>query len=184
MQPEKWEILHSQYLVDDHWLRLRSDKCRLPNGKIIDPFYITEYVDWVNIVALTPDQDIVLVRQYRHGRGRIALELPGGMIETGQTPELAAQRELIEETGYSSEKWIKLGSVCANPDSHTNLSHAYLALDAIFTREQQLDENEFIEVEKMGFQKFVKMALSSQIDQALHVTSCFWALMYLQEHDL
>ena len=184
MQPDKWDVLASEYLVDNRWLRLRKDRCRLPNGNIIEDFFVTEYTDWVNVLALTEEQEVVLVRQYRHGRSRVALELPGGMIEAGQNPAQAARLELLQETGFEARQWHRLGAVCANPDNHTNQSFSYLALGAHRTGQQQLDANEIIAVELVPLPEFVQMAQDGQLDQALHITSLFWALNYLKEAGL
>ena len=99
-----WTRLDSRYVVRDDWLTLRADTYRLPDECEIAPYYIIEYRDWVNAVALTQDHEIVLVRQFRPGLGRIILEIPGGSTEPGESSMLeAAQRELLEETGYAGQ---------------------------------------------------------------------------------
>jgi hypothetical protein len=90
-----WETLGSRYVVKDRWLTLRTDDCRNADGQLIAPYYVLEYPPWVNVLALTPEHDAVLVRQYRHGVRRIILELPGGAVdEQDACVQDAARREL------------------------------------------------------------------------------------------
>src|SRR6476620_5266589 len=97
----EWKVLESEYLFNDEpWLTIRREKCELPNGKIMPAYYIIEYPTWVSVLALTKDNKAVFVKQYRHGLGVISTELPGGVVEPGETPEQGAVRELKEETGY------------------------------------------------------------------------------------
>ncbi len=81
MHPFDWQLLKSEYLIQDQWLSLRADTCQLPNGRTIAPYYVLEYPPWVNIVALTREHQVVLVRQYRHGVQQTVLELPSGTVD-------------------------------------------------------------------------------------------------------
>src|SRR5690606_11844728 len=96
-----WETLSSEYLVKAPWAVLRKDVCRMPNGHLVPEYYVLEYPDWVNMVALTTENRFILVRQYRHGVREDVLEIPGGVIDPGEIPEEAARREMLEETGFS-----------------------------------------------------------------------------------
>jgi ADP-ribose pyrophosphatase len=102
--------------------------------------------DWVNVAAVTPAGKLVLIRQYRHGSGAITTEIPGGMLDQGESPLDAAKRELSEETGYSTDHWEQIGMVEPNPAFQTNRTYTFLARDAIRTEAQHLDANEDIEV--------------------------------------
>jgi 8-oxo-dGTP pyrophosphatase MutT (NUDIX family) len=110
---------------------------------------VLETADWVNVVALTPAGKIVCVHQHRFGVGKSTLEIPAGLIESGETPEQAARRELEEETGYTSAEWESLGSVQANPAFLNNHCHLWLALNVEKTHPMDLDENEDIEVTEL-----------------------------------
>ena len=104
-EDRKWKVLESEYLIRRPWLTARRDRAELPDGRINNEYYVLEYPDWVNIIAVTEDGDIVLERQYRHGLGNTCYELPCGVIEKGETPLEAAKRELLEETGYAGGQW-------------------------------------------------------------------------------
>jgi 8-oxo-dGTP pyrophosphatase MutT (NUDIX family) len=106
--------------------------------------------DWVNVVALTPEGKVVVVRQYRFGSGSLTTEIPAGIIEPGETSQEAAQRELSEETGYSSEEWEYLGYVEPNPAYLDNRCHHWLARNATKTGEPELDEGEDVAVGELS----------------------------------
>ena len=104
-----WKLLDSEYLFKDAWLTARKDRCITPSGKIVDPYYVLEYNNWVNGVAIAEDGKVIMIRQYRQGYGRTVLEIPGGTMDsTDVSPEAAMRRELLEETGYEFEKLISL----------------------------------------------------------------------------
>src|SRR5262245_21028018 len=114
-EPQAWEVLGSAYLSRKPWLTLRQDRVRLPGGAVIDEYFVLEYPAWVNVVAVTSEGRVVLVRQYRHGLGRVGVELPAGVIDPGDpSPESAARRELLEETGYGGGAWGPLCVASAN----------------------------------------------------------------------
>ena len=113
-----WKVLGSTITYQDPWIKVRSDRCVDGRGREISPFHVLEYPDWVNVVALTPQGEIVLVREYRHGAGEVVLGLPGGIIEPdGEKPSAAARRELVEETGYEGKECIEVGWTHANPSN-------------------------------------------------------------------
>ena len=175
MTIKPWKILESHYLHKN----VRIDKCELPDGKVIEGF-VLEYGDWATILALTKQQDVVLVRQYRHGAQKVILELPGGAMEAGeQSPLQAARRELLEETGYTSDTFIQIGCVSPNPANQTNLIYSFLALDAYPAGNQYLDETEDIEVELKPLEEVITMAKKSELLQSMQVSAVFFALAYL-----
>ncbi|MCB1315092.1 MAG: NUDIX hydrolase [Leptospiraceae bacterium] len=182
MTVAKWKILESNYLVDDKWLRLRVDRCELPDGRIIAPFYVYELPDWAIVLALTREQRVVLVRQYRHGRQQIGPELISGIIEKNENPLDAARRELLEETGYAGTQWIDLGTTCANPDSHTNNAHLFLTLDAYPAGAQNLDPLEILDVELISLSEMWRRAQDGRFLQAMHLAAILRAMPHLPKN--
>ena len=141
-----WKTLSSEYLIKRPWLTARRDKVQLPDGRILDEYYVLEYPTWVNVIAITKEGEMVLVRQYRHALGRTNFELVAGVLEKGEDPLVAAQRELLEETGYSGGEWKELMQLSANSSTMTNLTHCFLAEGVEKTALQNLDASEDLEV--------------------------------------
>ena len=180
MHPFDWAILESTYIVRDPWQIIHADKCQLPNGRITGPYYVLEYGTWVNVVALTKQQEVVLVRQYRHGIQRTILEIPGGAMDSEDASPLAAiRRELLEETGYTSNTLIETGRVCPNPANHNNFLHSFLATDVERIGEPQLDATEQIEVVLMPLGQAIELAQNGGLLQAMNVSALFFALAHL-----
>lgn len=178
----KWKLLNSEYLHKEPWLTVRKDKAETPDGKIVDAYYVHEYPDWVNAVALTEDGKIIMVKQYRHAIGRTLIEIPGGTLDdTDPDPEFGMRRELLEETGYAFDNMINMGAVSANPSTNTNLTHMFLATGGKKVQEQQLDHNEDIEVILMTVEEVKALLMGNQIIQSLHATCLFYALEKLGE---
>ncbi|MBI5003446.1 NUDIX hydrolase [Candidatus Woesearchaeota archaeon] len=146
MENKKWKILKQQYLEKNDWIKLRKDSCVTPKGKTVDPYYVMEIEDVSCAVAITKQEKIVLVKEYKHGVQKEILQLPCGYIDKNEDPFTAAKRELAEETGYTSKKWTTLGAFTGSPGRLTHYYHFFLAEDCEKTREQKLDELETLEV--------------------------------------
>lgn len=142
----KWEILHSDYLLMTPWLTVRKDHIRQPSGGELDDFYVIESQDWVNVIAITEDGQYIIEEQYRHGIGEVCTELCAGKVEDGETPLQAAQRELLEETGYAGGEWSLIGVFSPNTSAMTNYCHCYLAKMVKKVQDQHLDNSEDIRV--------------------------------------
>jgi 8-oxo-dGTP pyrophosphatase MutT (NUDIX family) len=126
-----WRVLSSERVIEDRWIDLRADRCVTAAGVEIAPYYVLAYPAWVHVVAITPDDELVLVQQYRHGAGLACLEIPGGVIDpTDVDPIAAGRRELSEETGFAANTWQMVSSLYANPANQTNRVHTVLAFDA------------------------------------------------------
>lgn len=176
----KWKTLSSEYLFNDTWLKARKDRCERPDGKIVDPYYVMEYPDWVTGLAFTTDEKIILIKQYRHALGEECLELPGGCVDaTDQDYEAAVRREFIEETGYTFKTAEYLGRTSSNPSTNANLLHMFLLRGGEKYHEQQLDQNEEIQVFLLELEVFKQMLLENKFAQSMHVANIFYALQKL-----
>ncbi len=174
MSMKPWKILDSNHIRP----QIRIDKCELPNGKLLDAT-VLEFRTWANIVAITKDQEVVLVRQYRHGGKKDFLEFPGGIVEDGEDPLLGIQRELLEETGFKASKVIEVGALYPNPAMQTNQLFCYLAFDVEKVALQDLDDGEDIEVELIHVDELIALVKSGELSHALDVAVFFQALVYL-----
>ncbi|MBV8189928.1 MAG: NUDIX hydrolase [Alphaproteobacteria bacterium] len=158
-RPAAGRVLRSEQLIEQPWMALRRERLRDADGSTAE-HVVLEYPDWVDVVALTADFDIVLVDQYRHPVHEMRTELPAGAVDRNEPPLQAIQRELREETGYVSEDWHLLGSAPVNPAWQTNRIHSFLALGARHAGEQELDKGEFIRGRRLPFLEFLR-----QVDQ-------------------
>lgn len=138
----KWETLSSHYIIKRPWLTARRDEVKLPNGTVYPEYYVLEYPDWINVVARTKDGKYVMVRQYRHGIREVVNELCAGVIEKGEEPEVAARRELLEETGFGGGNWSLIATLSANASAMNNTTYCFLATDVEKVAAQHLDETE------------------------------------------
>ncbi|AFZ34587.1 NUDIX hydrolase [Stanieria cyanosphaera PCC 7437] len=144
---KKWTTINSRFVIDNQWCKVRQDKIQLSNGKIIDDYFVNLRPDIALILPITPNQEIVFVRQYRHGVQEILLELPAGTFNSQKEDSLkAAKRELLEETGYTASKFTQIAMLYDNPVKDSNKIYLFVAEDATYCDQQRLDETEEIEV--------------------------------------
>ena len=148
--PPEWELVRSERGPDLGLFHVRFDWMRNPRNAKLFRRLILETHDWVNVVARTQEGRIVVVRQYRFGTGHLTSEIPGGMVEPGEDHREAAVRELREESGFTSERWIYLGAVEPNPAIMNNRCHQWLAEEAVQSAPLSPDEGEDITVETLS----------------------------------
>lgn len=165
----KWKTLSSKQLIDRPWMRVRCDKVQLPDGRVHEEYYVLSYPSWVNVIAETEEGDIILERQYRHGLDIVSTEICAGVMEEGETPLEAAQRELEEETGYTGGEWKEIMTVAPNPGVMDNLCHCFYAKKVRKTCEQHLDDTEDIDVLLCPKQEVKQMLIRGEFIQALMV---------------
>lgn len=163
----KWKVLGSEYLFNRPWLTVRRDKVQIPNGQINNEFYVLEYPDWVNVIAITEDGQFVMEKQYRHGLGETGYEICAGVIEKGESPLDAAKRELIEETGYGDGTWEEYMNISGNPSCTNNISHCFLAKGVRKISGQHLDRTEDITPVLMSQEEVKSLLVNDEIKQAL-----------------
>lgn len=175
MSIKPWKVLESSYVYP----KFRVDKCELPNGKFLDAL-ILEFRAWANILALTRNQEVVLIRQYRHGVQEVLWEIPGGVVEEGEDPLEGIKRELLEETGYTAARFIQVGKLYPNPAFQTNTMYCFLALDAEKVTGQSLDDGEDIEVQLFPLDELIAMLRRGEFPHALQVAAMLQALAYLE----
>lgn len=165
----RWRVLDREYIIRRPWLTARRDKVELPDGRVIEEYYVLEYPDWVNVIAITQEGQFVMERQYRHGLGVDSTELPCGVMEKGEEPLEAARRELLEETGYGNGEWTELMAIATNPGSQNNLTHCFLAVGVEKIAEQSLDDTEELTVHLMSEAEVKSLLENNRICQALMV---------------
>ncbi len=163
----KWEVLESEYLIKRPWLTARRDRVKLPTGIEIPEYYILEYPDWVNVIAITKEGKFVMVRQYRHGIRETRYEICAGVCEKGEEPMVSAQRELYEETGYGNGQWSLFMTISANASTMTNLTYCYLAIDVEQISTQHLEETEDLSVHLLDKEEVKALLMNDEVKQAL-----------------
>jgi 8-oxo-dGTP pyrophosphatase MutT (NUDIX family) len=171
-----WQVLHRRTLLERRWLEIHEEHVRLANGHEIPEFHVITAPSWTGVLAVSETGDVVLVRQYRHGIASDSLELPAGIIESGEAPLDAAQRELREETGYSSERWVPLVTFAPEPSRHTARAHFFCALDAKVLASRSLDASEEIEVVTVPKRELVERVVRGDIAHGVHVGAILLAV--------
>ncbi|MEZ4369157.1 MAG: NUDIX hydrolase [Kofleriaceae bacterium] len=171
MSDLRWRRLREHPGVDHRVFATRTVDAAHPRTGAEHRFSVLDCGDWVNVVALTPDDRVVFVRQWRAGTDLVHLEIPGGLVDPGEAPEAAAPRELEEETGYVAATWRPLGRVAPNPAIQGNRLHTYLALDATPTGVARPDGGEVLEVELRTLPEVAAALRDGAIDHALVVVA-------------
>lgn len=173
MNIPKWRVIASSYVVESPFLRLRKDTLELPGGTIIDDYYVREGRGFSVIFALTPQNEVVLVRQFKYGVGRIMLELPCGFVDEGEAPLEAAVRELAEETGYVADSMDFVRTFVPEPTNSTMLMHLFVARDARPDGQQKLDVTEQIEIDVVTLDELRDHLRSGRIESATQVAAIY-----------
>lgn len=176
----KWKLLKSTIVFNHQWCKVRQDEIQLPDGKIIDDYFLTIRPEVALILPITSNREIVLVRQYRHGAGEILLELPAGTFNPDEEkPQAAALRELKEETGYITNSITHLATLYDNPVKDTNKISLFLAENVIKAGEQQLDLTEEIDVVLIPLEAIMEKITTENICVAGTVAAIFLGLNFL-----
>jgi 8-oxo-dGTP pyrophosphatase MutT (NUDIX family) len=169
-----WTLLDSKVLQSCRVFTLIDERYRSPRTGQEHVFYHIDSPDWVNVIPLTADGKVILVKQYRFGTKEFSLEIPGGMLDEGDTPASAASRELLEETGYAGDEPILLGTVHSNPAIHTNRCYTYLIENVTYQNPPRQDSTEDIEVQKIPLSEIPPLIRELKITHALVIAAFYW----------
>lgn len=181
MAPKPWTIVSTHCDKSYRVFNLRTDRACSPRTNRTHDFFILESSPWVNIIPLTPEGDVVLVQQYRHGTQNVTLEIPGGLVEGQDSPEDAARRELMEETGYQTDSLISLGAVHPNPAIQNNLCYTFLAGNVHPVGKQNQDDREDIEVVLKPLSEIPQLIRDGIITHSLVIVAFYrYYMEYLQ----
>ncbi len=162
-----WNVVASEPVLETRIFTLRKNLARSPATGREAEFQVLDAPDWVNVIALTPDDHVLLIRQYRHGTSEITVEIPGGTVDPGESPLHAAQRELLEETGFEASEWEACGVVEPNPAFLSNRTHTFVARGARRTGPQRPDDHEEIDFELSPIDRLPELLRDGTIRHAL-----------------
>jgi ADP-ribose pyrophosphatase len=177
----KWKTLSSKYISRHQYFTARVDQCEMPDGKIVDEYFVVELPESACALALTSNNEVVMTRQYRYPLDETMMELPGGFIDKGEEAVTGMARELKEETGYEFNNVQYLGKVAANPGVLNNYTHMFLATGGKKVTTQSLDHNEEIEVHLLPIEEVRRMLQDNEFPQALHVSCMMYAFHRLDK---
>ena len=159
-----WKTISTETILSDYHATVKKNKVELPDGAVIEDFYTLTIPDAAMVCAITSDGLVLLKSEYRYAVGTDVIECPAGMMEKGEEPLTAAKRELLEETGYSSDDWTYLSSTLESTSKLTNTMHLFLARNAVPTAAQHLDPNEHLDVMKVSLEAAVEMVMGGIIN--------------------
>lgn len=179
MSDLSWTVLESVYINQHHYFSARKDRCQRQDGVLVDPYFVVELPRSATAVAITEDNKVLLIRQYRHPVQQTLIETPGGFIDEGEDYSTGMKRELLEETGYAFTAIQHLATVAANPGVLNGLTDLFLATGGKKVSEQELDHNEEIEVLEVEMETLIELLQTNQLLQSLHTNCVFYALVKL-----
>jgi len=177
-----FKILSSKYITRHPYFTSREDAYKTLQGKIVDPYFVVELPTSACAMAITDDDQMIFVEQYRHPIAQTILELPGGFIEPGEDEKSGIARELLEETGYSFSFIHHLGTTAANPGVLNNFTDLFIATGGKKIKEQSLDQNEEINLILKPLEEANRLLQQNKIVQSMHALCMFYGFQYLLAH--
>ena len=181
--PKPWTALETELLQDCTVFSVSRVRTRSPRTGQVHPFFRIDADDWVNVVPVTTSGEVVLVRQYRHGLDGFTVEIPGGMVDSGESPRSAAGRELLEETGFRAAEIVSLGTTNPNPALFGNTLHVFLGRGARRVAEVRNDSTEETHVEVVSRRELQRLVRDGSVNHAL-VIAAFHLLDLARENGL
>jgi ADP-ribose pyrophosphatase len=169
-----WRRERSEQVADCRVFTVRRDFSTDPRSRRVHDFYVIEAPDWINVIPLTKDDEVVLIEQYRQGTEAVSLEIPGGMVDPGEAPRETAARELFEETGYEAGEVIFLGKTRPNPAIQNNWIHTFLARGVEYRREPLNEGTEWTRVRLEPLARIPALIREGAIDHSLVVVGFHW----------
>jgi len=173
---KNWKKLATTDVLKGRIFKYCKVKSQSPDGTKTGDFDQIKFSNWVNIIPLTADKNVIMVKQYRHGTEKVTLEIPGGAVEMGEEDLVAATRELLEETGFAGVKTRLIGTVDANPAFQTNTCKTYLVEDCTKVSDQSLDYFEEIEVVEIPLQQINGLIKDGTISHSLVIAAFYFLL--------
>lgn len=161
---EPWQTLNTQDLyIAEPWLKLSMEQVKLPDGRVVEDYYRIQLQDYAVIFAQLPDDRVILINQYKHGVGKASLTLPGGGLAPGESPLVAAQRELLEETGYEAEHWRSLPRFITSANYRCSEGHIFVAQNARKVAEPNSGDLEEMEIVLLPPQDLIQAVQQGQV---------------------
>jgi ADP-ribose pyrophosphatase len=173
-----WKVIASEPMLDGRIFKVRKDTTINPRTGQTHEMFVLDQPNWVNVIPLTPDEHVVMVEQWRHGSRTIELETPGGLMDDRETPAACARRELLEETGYDTDRLVHLGTVKPNPAIQSNLQHYLLATGCRKVAELNLDHAEDIHVRLVRLAEVPEMIRAGKITHGIVIGAFYWLDLY------
>jgi ADP-ribose pyrophosphatase len=171
-----WQVLRKQQVADCRVFKVRRDFSRDPRNGREHEFFVIEAPDWINVVPVTADGKIVMIEQYRHGTNEVTLEIPGGMVDEGESHAETAARELVEETGYRASTVELIGRSRPNPAIQNNWLYSFVARNCVLTQAPQPDEVEQIDVRLVPFNEVPRLITTGAITHALVIAAFYYLI--------
>ena len=169
-----WQVNHSELVLDCRIFKVRHDVAVNPRTGRPHDMYVLEQPNWVNVIPLTPDNQVVMIEQWRHGTRSVHLETPGGLMDPGESPAQSARRELLEETGYAPDKVELLGTVHPNPAIQNNQQYYVLATGCRQVAELKLDHAEDIVVRLVPLAEIPALIRAGKITHGIVIGGFYW----------